>query len=323
MEETTNAVAIITLFVTPVVIALGMVGNTLSLLVMLQKKNRKTNTGVYLAVIAVVDNCQMVTLLTHWLYGTVLMVPLQDMYCKVYTYFADFWSDSSIWIIVIMTIDRTVAIKLPLKKFLRARVISSSILGVTFFLLIIRNIPFLIYGFSKVDEVTESDICLVYDASLNSTAVVILPLFDVCFQSIIPFFILTTCNGIIIHALKKRKQQVANLGVTQNNPMMKARAVSITMMLLVISFSALVLTLPLNLLIFLAPLVENGTIDPKTFSIIFAVCLRLYFANNALNFYLSLIGGQKFKNDAKTLLCKCTPSQRETNRVTNGEATVE
>ena len=55
----------------PILIPIGLVGNTFSFLVMTKPNNRKMSTCIYIAAISINDNLMMVSSFYYWLVGGV------------------------------------------------------------------------------------------------------------------------------------------------------------------------------------------------------------------------------------------------------------
>ena len=55
----------------PILVPIGLVGNTLSLLVMIKPNNRKISTCIYMAVLSVNDNLMMCLALSDWLISVI------------------------------------------------------------------------------------------------------------------------------------------------------------------------------------------------------------------------------------------------------------
>ena len=67
----------------PILIATGFLGNSLALLVMLQRNNRKFSCCVYLAGLAVADNLFMCNALHLWLMTAIFPTGFTDKLCTV------------------------------------------------------------------------------------------------------------------------------------------------------------------------------------------------------------------------------------------------
>ena len=133
---TTTIANVIGDYVSPVIIATGLVGNALSLCVMLQPRNRATSFGIYLAALAVCDSGGLVT----WLCRTFVMAywrrGLDDFGCKIDIGFKYAFRMAGYLLIVCLTADRFVAVRHPLRalqwcRARRAAYLSIAILAVS------------------------------------------------------------------------------------------------------------------------------------------------------------------------------------------------
>ena len=74
----------------PVLIPLGLVGNTLSFLVMIRQNNRKLSTCIYMAAISINDELMMCFALHNWLIGVVKMHEWYLWECKIASFLTNF-----------------------------------------------------------------------------------------------------------------------------------------------------------------------------------------------------------------------------------------
>ena len=95
----------------PILIPIGLVGNTLSFLVMMKQNNRKVSTCIYMAAISVNDNLIMGFALSNWIFTVVIRQGIWE--CKIAAYFVNFSIQSSVYQVLAMTVDKYVAIKWP------------------------------------------------------------------------------------------------------------------------------------------------------------------------------------------------------------------
>ena len=99
----------------PILVPIGLIGNTLSFFVMMRPNNRKVSTCIYMAAISVNDNLMMCLALHDYL---VLGVQLHDMglwECKITDFLISFSLQTGTYQVVAMTFDKYVAIKWPHK----------------------------------------------------------------------------------------------------------------------------------------------------------------------------------------------------------------
>ena len=92
---------------------LGIVGNTLSLLVMIRPNNKKISTCIYMAAISINDNVMMCIILFSWLFDFGLVEKLRVWECYFFVYIQLSLLQLGTYLVLAMTIDKYVAIKWP------------------------------------------------------------------------------------------------------------------------------------------------------------------------------------------------------------------
>ena len=90
--------------------------NTLSLLVMTMKHNRHLSTCVYMSIIAVNDNIVLSVNFHRWVVENTALSIYTDTGCKVIVYLVHVFGSFGAYEIVLMTLDKVIAIKLPHKS---------------------------------------------------------------------------------------------------------------------------------------------------------------------------------------------------------------
>ncbi len=99
----------------PVLIPIGLVGNTLSFLVVIQPSNRKISTCIYMAAISVNDELMMCFALHDWLIGVGNIHEWNLWGCKIASLLTNFSLRTATYQVLVMTIDKYIAIKWPHK----------------------------------------------------------------------------------------------------------------------------------------------------------------------------------------------------------------
>ena len=140
-------------------------------------------------------------------------------------------------------------------------------------------------------------------------------------QFFIPFVLLLAMNSVIIHTLRTRslsfKRTTSDQGKIQGeleghaknecqgNSQFQSQSQQgqIFAILLLVAFSFLILITPLYAFnVYIS--VFDYTKTPQRFAffyMFYEIVVKLYFTNNAINFFLYVISGQKFRNDLKRL----------------------
>lgn len=105
-------------WMSPFIFVLGMMGNALILAVMRRRRMRGTTTSVYLPLIALTDILVLICGIIPEYLEAALSIKFKELHpvtCKLEKFSFYTMADTSIWILVLFTFDRFVAVVLPLK----------------------------------------------------------------------------------------------------------------------------------------------------------------------------------------------------------------
>ena len=168
--------------------------------------------------------------------------------------------------------------------------------------------------------------------------------FSTVISFFIPFVLLLIMNSVIIHTLRKRsssnltRSDTAHQGQGQGqgqtereSTKIKSSETQIDVILLLITFGFLILTTPNyamflyailydfeqspNYAMFLYAILYDFEQSPRAFAgyhLFYNVLRQTYYTNHAINFYLYVISGQKFRTDLVKLF-QCTESKPRGN----------
>ena len=331
---------VIKIYALPPIAVVGIVGNTISMLVMFQRENRRTSFGIYIGVLAISDTLVLCTKLTNWLVRLSLSSPLLDAHCKMLGYVINAIQMNEYFIILGFTSDRLMAVRYPLKALVwctarRAKIVCCT--GCAIALLV--NIPYMILNH------VENNVCAM--GTPGSVASVVYPLFTVFIGLVVPFISLTSMNAVIIIAIRRRlrflskyapggsrsaveatemsgsvtcspdpPQNQSVTGSRQDPPQnqsgdnrqtryqpMTSRDRNAIVTLLVISVAFLLLVAPYFVRIALFSMTNRTrtTSVNADYTLFFHVSQKLYYTNNACNFFLYCVSGTKFRKDVVRL----------------------
>ena len=328
----------------PVIAVVGIVGNTISMLVMFQPHNRHTSFGVYLGTLALSDTLVLCISTSFWFAALLSTSPLRDIDCKVHGYMVNSLQMNGFFLILGFTFDRLMAVRFPLTAVTwcnsrRARFVSV----VTFMATWVVNVPYFIYN-----HVENNNICSMGTA--GSVMSFVFPWIAVFLGLVVPFVSLISMNLVIIFAIVNRRRQIAkyapgrrcedanavemsepSASSSQNNPhnqsrdnrrilptQMTPRDRNAIVTLFLVSFTFLLFVTPhfVKLTLFSMANLSTSTLSPQAdYTLMFQVTRKLYFTNNACNFFLYCLSGTRFRNDvAKLFLGKtCTGSASTMN----------
>ena len=317
MEEVENYLtykiaSFLSLYWLPILIPTGLVGNTLSFLVMTRPHNREQSTCIYMAAISINDNLMMFLALHHYLLIAVKLHEYHVIECKIKAFLVSLALQNSTFQILAMTLDKYIAIKWPHKAAVHSSVERAKLLvfGV-FFSVCIYNLPHIFLA-KKIGKN-----CVGY--AVGGIISRVYSWFTFVVNAIIPFSMLIYMNYVIVktvqHSRKMFKagkrdfdtnneEKAVSKGLQMRHKNMKSAENQLTIMLLLVTTLFLILLIPSNIRNIYIAFVKSDT--PSTYAsslLFFHTSHKLYTTNSGINFFLYCLSGQKFRNDLKDVLC--------------------
>ena len=224
-----------------------------------------------------------------------------------------FFGQLSPWTIVLLTLERSISVFLPLKaKTLcnTRRVVTSWIL--TAAILTVINL----HTFVKVDLIP----VVRSNGSANMTFtrcrhrpewsffhIEIWMWLDFILVTILPFLVITACNCAIIIKLRQMTSQRTNLRASWDSKRDCGQQ-SITTMLIMVSLVFLVTTTPLGIFFVTSDFQDNPWTD-----LVMALCNMLYYLNSSTNFILYCVSGSIFRRAFRATFKRSPTSGDESN----------
>lgn len=287
------------IYFSPIIFILGLCGNLLTLAVMRRKRMRGTTTSVYLPVMAVFDTLAMsFGILPEWFKacGFVVLRELHPVVCQIGKFGFYTTSDTAIWVLVLFTVDRFVAVCFPLQK---TRICvprrSKIACAVAFACSVVKNL----HVFWTRGAEYNSSGHLVTNCGHTDPASAIFealyrPWMALALISIIPFVILLICNCVMIWTLTRSRFVQMRKTETPANDKAKTFKQT-TMMCLSVSFVFLLCVIPSIVVLIGKP---HWTKYPNyAYEVAKAVSNQLAYFNHSINFFLYCLTGQKFRSE--------------------------
>jgi hypothetical protein len=320
---------IIELYTFPFIVIIGTICNILIFLVMTSKKMRHQSTYFYMGVLAIAD--EMVLLngcLNVWIiiyFGESLL--FTQLGCKIVGTIYYTASHFSVWIVVAMTIERFIAVAIPLQAnrlctVKRAKLVCFSLACI----MLLINIHFLFTHALINGECVHH---IEYDLIMK-----IWPWIDAVIYSYIPLTLLIIFNILIVHNLIKSKKNIKRLQNGQNGPIKnysiryfiystfnnKSNNLSnqlellsnqplnqrqqqqqtsssankrLTIMLLVVSITFFVTSVPIVTL----QTIERNYQQISNLVVLKGIFLALQYLNHSINFFLYAVTGKTFRKE--------------------------
>ena len=192
----------LTLYLTPVIILVGLIGNLVSFLVFSLTYLHRLSSSVYLASLAVVDSGFLIVLFFVWLSRFNIPIFHQPGWCQLLIYLSHVFVFLSVWNVVSFTAERYIIVFHPLKKesFCTKRKARRVVGGLVI-------LSFIVYAFvpatSGVVVYKGDPVCMPKVEYYNFLTITIL--LDTMFACIIPSIIIVILNVKIILQLQRHQ----------------------------------------------------------------------------------------------------------------------
>ncbi|KAK3085409.1 hypothetical protein FSP39_002903 [Pinctada imbricata] len=291
----------ILLYVSPILLCIGTVGNCLAFYVLSGIKS-KTSTYFFLAALALMDLCVLYIGLCRLWVAQLTGFDVKDtsnVLCKLVIFVGYVSSYSSTWLIVAVTLERCIAVRKPLKvllicKYVRAKYVVAAIIGMA----CLANVHF--FWTISLTDINGSLLC---SASIQCVTWIdrIWPWIDAVIYSVSPFIILITLNTLMIIKVCKAKRKRQSLHESQNRSG-REKAAKLPLMLLTISITFLLTTLPLNAVVISGRFwisFSEGNGHIYLYTLMKNVTELIMYVNHSINFFLYSATGKKFRTKLK------------------------
>ncbi|XP_069114763.1 probable G-protein coupled receptor 139 [Argopecten irradians] len=300
---------VLLLYVPPIMVLVGTIGNILSFAVF-RTNSGKVSTYTYLSALAIMDLLVLyVGLLPLWI-SQLSGHSINDhanWTCKMGAFLGYVCSDSSVWLIVAVTVERYIAVCFPLKASFLCRIRKAKYIVVVL-LLILCSLNSHFLWTVQLRHVGNNATAPVYvcDASPNFSDLVnhVWVWIDAGMYSFVPFVILLILNARIVHkvwvAKNERKhiteRRMSTCNADKSPAGLREASTKVTVMLLTISFTFLLTTLPMNVILILTKTWnEQSQRQRANFHLAKTVSEILMYLNHTVNFFLYCISGRKFR----------------------------
>ncbi|CAH1784826.1 unnamed protein product [Owenia fusiformis] len=301
-------------YASPCIFALGTIGNLLSIAVLLRKRMRKFSTSLFLVLLALSDLVHLHSGLLRSVisYSTnatyVSHVEVTQAGCKVHYFFTYFSVHYSAWVLVAVSVERTIAVWMPFRvKQLCSRKSSAITLFIVGILLTAANLHFFwTAGIIPAPRKRNSTICNLSGNQYKVFWRQYWPWIDATLRSYLPFTLIVLSNSLIIaKILQTRRQRKLLTSRTCNH---SNGITSMTAMLIGISIGYIITTSPISVFFAYVNYImyHHGKIPDQfvgSFQLAYAVCMMLHYCNNAVNFLLYCVTGPRFRKELIVMFC--------------------
>ena len=282
-----------------VLIIISLIGNGLSLFAV-RRRMRTSTSCFYIANLAI---CDTLVIFTKWITIITGLYHLNQTSweCKIVSYLMNVAMFSSVWLVVLMTVERCMAVIWPLKisgwvNMKRARIVVSML----YVILAAFNSFYLVSIVSKLDSRNRM-LCTFHESHMPFY-LSIWSVIDVVFYAYVPQILIFILNIVIIIKLAEARKEQAEM---RNAAKSEQSQGQVTAMLLMVSITFFVLTSPYTIfLLCIQNDVWNYMASARSYAqyLLVNTLLRLLAdLNHCINFLLYVTTGKRFREDIMKL----------------------
>lgn len=295
-----------------IIFAFGLFGNVFIFVINSKKNLSHTTMSVYLRVLAIFDTLNLIfngAVGANANYFPEIFFTnskvFHSFYCVIIYYLSNCLSLVCGWLIVAMTLDRLIFVTLPMKvKSICTKSKTYFICFILFFITFLfctyifytRGKGYGIIRINKENKYLTSGTCVSNSNSARKFDLEVMPYLTMVLFYIAPSFIILLANVFIIKTVRKASKKRKNISSAYTKNQEKSN--QMTKSLIFISSYFPLSTLPFAILyIYSASLLLTGKLTPdmtRTIRITYTINL-LSFSNYAMNFYIYLLSGKKFR----------------------------
>ncbi len=283
---------------------LGFLGNTLSAIV-IRKTNSPATTKIIFTLLALSDNIVLLDDFVFQILNHFHKLNLVDSYlilCKFYTVLYMFCIPFSYWMVALLTIERCIAITLPLKAKIFVNKFKLSVVIVVLVVILLCFSGYVLYSFHLIKFYDDNGFIKFQYCGADTYVHTVLQRAAAVYEVGSPLVIVVVGNIIISTVIWRRRKESERLtGRTRENQDTKLFATTFAVSLCFVLFST-----PFNLYLNFGKYVfGDDYFSPN--SKVFMIVDMVAHINFAVNFYLYLAFTKSFRDQVRNLFTVCKP----------------
>ena len=300
-NETKELIITVLVFILPVVLVMGAIGNIFSFIIFSRDKFRKTSFSLYFRVLAFSDTFTLLYIINdipNVLYGQDLQ-NRSYFWCKTFRYWLYAIAPVSGWLLVVISLDRMLSIIRPNKfLFLKKKQTQATICFVNLAYNLIFYIPLIVYkDYQEQENLNSSNLTEIIYKCVNLEQEKIVDWLDLFNSTILPFLIMAISTSITVTKLFKSRSKTT--AEAKPNTKLKQRDTKFAITSVALNLFFFIFNLPVCVLYLLADFIYIEDVD---YVLIFCVTLITYYLNFGVVFYVNLVTNSMFRNELLVFL---------------------
>ena len=295
-NETKELIITVLVFILPVVLIMGSIGNVFSFIIFSREKFRKTSFSLYFRVLAFSDSFTLLYIINdipNVLYGQDLQNK-SYFWCKTFRYWLYSIAPVSGWLLVVISLDRMLSIIRPNKfLFLKKKQTQATICCVNLAFNLIFYIPLIVYkDYQAQENLNSSNSTEIIFKCVNLEEEKIVDWLDLFNSTILPFLIMAISTSVTVTKLFKSRSKTT--AEAKPNTKLKQRDTKFAITSVALNLFFFVFNLPVCVLYLLADFIYIEDVD---YVLIFCVTLITYYLNFGVVFYVNLVTNSMFRSE--------------------------
>jgi hypothetical protein len=311
-----NCAVMLWKIIPPFLILFGTTGNTLTIIVLINKRLRASPTSIFLATLALSDILALVTgLLRQWIKYTFKVDIREDLTvtgCRFHWFMVYVTTQCSSWMLICVTLERVISSYIPHRRriFCKMRV-ACVVVGVIIFSLVLLNSHYL-FGYGNIirhsNNETVKEICIPKSGDYSYFISYSWTWVDLCVFYLVPLLFLLVGNSLIIYKVldsHRRSRQAVAPSAYQITASQQSKTSGLTKLLLLVSIIFIVCVTPIVVYPIGEPYWKEGASDHKIAAmfLVETIANLLMYINHSVNFVIYFLSGTKFRAEVNRLIC--------------------
>ena len=307
---------------TPIIVLVGITGNVLSFIVMKTKTLRHKSYSHYLCALAVFDTLTLIIrqvesvdeyLVSH-LKSPGVFQTFDNGSCKFYNFTAHVITLLSSWLVVLMAVERLLAVCFPFTKVYFRKETGAALAIVILFLTVClsQSFRFVMIEHAVYDDKRDIQSCLATPEHREIYTSLDVYFFLWTLVFILPVASIIICNSFVLyHIFRVRKDLHKDDSChTYRNDKARGRRHRSTCMLLIVTSTYIVTLLPLFTLSLIVDVtIKVGSLETARNTYIalqpyIDISVSVSLLNYAVNFFIYVLSGKRFRYELKKIFTK-------------------